>query len=114
MYIIIISEMIFNIPESNPFFIFLPLKFFEYVFIWFLKDICQNIQSAPVGHTDHVFLDAKFCTFLNKGYQARDENFGTLKGETLLSGEFSMNEFFKANCFFKVQIYFLFLLNIEI
>src|SRR5690554_502586 len=58
-------------------------------------DIGQDVQTSPVSHADHAFLNAKIRTNIDQRIQKWNRAFSALKGETLLPYILCMEEIFK-------------------
>ncbi|MNL09117.1 hypothetical protein D3C87_1298660 [compost metagenome] len=75
-----ITQMVFNVATKGGIrTISFSFKFRENIFICFLHDIGQHVQTSPVGHTNHKLLDAKISAFFNYRIKGRDQCFCTFQ-----------------------------------
>src|SRR2546425_3199180 len=56
-------------------------------------DVCEDVQSAPVRHTEYDFIDPVLACPFNSEVQKRNETLCPFERETLRTDEFFANEF---------------------
>ena len=65
---------------------------------WFVNNICKNIQSSSMRHTDNNFFSSEFHETIHAAFHTWNERLTTFKTKSLHGIEFLLQKVGKAIC----------------
>ena len=91
---VVCTEMVFYVA-SGPGICLIAGELVEDGFYWFTDDVCEDVETATVGHSDGDVFYAMIDGAVDEGFHARDEGFAAFETETFFVWVFACDEFFK-------------------